>query len=252
MEPTKKVAIVTGAAHGIGRACALRLVASGMDVVAVDLSDSAETIAAASGPGTCTAVQCDVADPDQVASLKAEVEQRHGRCDVLLNNVGIYPASPFNELSYEVFRHVMAVNVDSMFLLATAFGGGMREAGWGRIVNIGSSITFSHSRDLLPYITSKGAVHALTRALANELSPDGVTVNAIAPSIVATEGRRGVFIDGRTSEEEHDFVVSLQSIKRKSVPEDIANAFAFLVSDEADFITGHILHVSGGIVRSGA
>lgn len=138
--------------------------------------------------------------------------------------------------------------------MSAAFGPTMRDSGWGRIVNLGSSITHSRTRDLLSYITSKGAVHALTRAFDNELGGSGVTVNAIAPSFIQTEGVRSrtTDVDGMTTEEEQALLLSLQTIERPQNPTDIANLLSFLVSDQADFITGQILHASGGLVRAGA
>ncbi|GAA4203491.1 SDR family NAD(P)-dependent oxidoreductase [Microbispora amethystogenes] len=128
----------------------------------------------------------------------------------------------------------------------------MRAAGWGRIVNTGSGITTTQNRDLA-YMTSKGTVHALTRALANELGESGVTVNAIAPGLVATEGFLGrARANGPTAEEVFARVTAMQTIKHQSVPEDLAGALAFLVSDDAGFVTGQIPHVNGGVTRTGA
>jgi len=249
-----RVAVVTGGGRGIGRACVERLVQDGATVVAVDLGNGADTIAAESPPGTCTAMACEVTDPDQVADLAAAVHERFGRCDILINNVGIYPFWPFDTMRYEDFRRVMTVNVESVFLMSKAFGPGMRDRGWGRIVNMGSAIALSQAREFLAYMTSKGAVHALTRALANELGSGGVTVNAIAPSIIGTEGNhsRAGDVAGMSFEDEQALMISLQTLKRSQEPADVANAVAFLVSEEAGFMTGQIVHVDGGMTRTGA
>lgn len=168
--------------------------------------------------------------------------------------MGIYPFWPFDTMRYDDFRRVMTVNVESVFLMSKAFGPGMRDRGWGRIVNMGSAIALSQAREFLAYMTSKGAVHALTRALANELGSGGVTVNAIAPSIIGTEGNhsRAGDVAGMSFEDEQALMISLQTLKRSQEPADVANAVAFLVSEEAGFMTGQIVHVDGGMTRTGA
>lgn len=254
MTAAGKVALVTGAARGMGAEFCRRLAVEGANVACVDLLDCAETIASMSGPGQRGAFRCDVSSPEAVAELLDEVTDALGACQILINNAALYPPKPFAQLTYEDWRRVQAVNVDSVFLTSTIFAPAMREAMWGRIINLGSSITLSQTTDLLPYIASKGAIHALTRALANELAAAGITVNALAPSIVATEGihERATPVGGLSTEQELSLVASLQTIKRRSTPTDVANLMAFLVSDDADFMTGQIVHVSGGLVRSGA
>jgi NAD(P)-dependent dehydrogenase (short-subunit alcohol dehydrogenase family) len=248
-----KTAVVTGAARGIGHAYCQRLAADGANVVAVDINDPTDSIADLSGVGKKMGLVCDISQPEQIDTVRKVVNDSFGRCDILVNNAAIFPYTNLDDVTIQVWRKVQATNVDAVLLFAKAFAPGMRDAGWGRIVNTGSSLTLGQTRDLLAYMTSKGAVHALTRALANELGDSGVTVNSIAPSMVATEG----VLDrpqetGTSNEEQVTLISSMQTIKRRVVPADLANALAFLVSDEADLITGQILHVDGGLSRSGA
>ncbi|GAA2279180.1 hypothetical protein GCM10010415_54470 [Streptomyces atrovirens] len=157
-----KTAVVTGAARGIGYAYCRRLAADGAHVVAVDIDDP-------------------------VNAVTRTVPDRYGRCDILVNHAGIFPFTDLERLSIELWRKAQAVNVESILLFARAFAPGTRAAGWGRIVNTGSGITLTRNRDLA-YMTSKGTVHVLTRALADELGDSGITVNATAPGLVATQG----------------------------------------------------------------
>jgi 3-oxoacyl-[acyl-carrier protein] reductase/(S)-1-phenylethanol dehydrogenase len=127
--------------------------------------------------GSAIAVQCDISDPASVAKLKAEVEQNGRRCDILINNAGIYPMQSFDEITFEDWRRVLSVNLDSMFLMAKAFAGGMRQRGWGRIINLASDTVNLLVPDFVHYITSKAGVIGFTRSLATELGPQGVTVS---------------------------------------------------------------------------
>ena len=247
-----RTAVVTGAARGIGYAYCERLAADGANVVAIDIEDPAGPAAQLPGSGGHLGLICDVSDPEQIEGAAAAVLDRYGRCDILVNNAAIFPHSDWQTVSLDVWRKVQAVNVESILLFAKAFVPGMRAAGWGRVINTGSGITLMQNRDLA-YMTSKGTVHAITRALANELGEYGVTVNAIAPGLVPTEGflnrtRAG----GPTADEIFGRVQVMQTIKRTSVPADLGNALAFLASDDAAFVTGQILHVDGGVTRTGA
>lgn len=247
-----KTALVTGAARGIGLAYCERLAADGANVVAVDINDPAEAVKNLPGGGEKLALVCDISQPAQVSAAAATVLERFGRCDILANSAGIFPATDLASVTIDVWRQVQAVNVEAALLFAQAFAPGMKDAGWGRIITTGSANTLLQGRDLA-YMTSKGSVHALTRALANELGDSGITVNAIAPSVVATGGFLGrTRTAGPTADQVFARVSAMQTIKRPSVPADLGNALGFLVSDQADFITGQILHVDGGLTRTGA
>lgn len=248
---TGRVAVVTGGGRGIGRAYCERLAADGAHVVVLDLEDPAPVVAEL--PGEATGVVCDVGRPEDVAATATAVLERFGRCDVFVNNAATLPMTRLETVTLEQWRRVQAVNVEPILGFAQAFVPAMAAAGWGRIVTTGSSVTLHPQTRDLAYITSKGSVHALTRALANELGDRGITVNAIAPTVVATEG----FVarlpgDGPSADAMMDRVASQQTIPRYCTPRDVANLLAWVVSDDADFVTGQVLHVDGGRTRSGA
>jgi NAD(P)-dependent dehydrogenase (short-subunit alcohol dehydrogenase family) len=248
----KKTAVVTGGARGIGHAYAGRLADDGANVVVIDVNDASDSLVGLGGTGVKRAIVCDLGSAEQIADAVRAVLDEFGRCDILVNNAGIFPTGDLDVVRLETWRRVQAVNVEAMLLLAQGFAPGMKAAGWGRIVNTGSGNTLTQVRDLA-YMTSKGSVHALTRALANNLGEYGITVNAIAPSVVATEGFLGRDrADGPSADEIFARMSALQTIKRPSEPVDLANMLGFLVSDQADFITGQILHVDGGATRTGA
>lgn len=248
-----RTAVVTGGGRGIGRAYCERLAADGANVVVVDIEDATPLLAALGGSGDKTAMVCDVSKHEQIMAVVDGVLERFGHCDIFVNNAGIFPVMELKTASLDVWRHVQAVNVEPLLLFAQAFVPGMAAAGWGRIVSTGSSITLSQQRHDLAYVTSKGSIHALVRALANDLGEMGITVNAIAPTVVKTEGLEARFpVGGPPVDDIMKLVVAQQTIKRPSAPTDAANALSFLVSEDAGFITGQILHVDGGFSRSGA
>jgi NAD(P)-dependent dehydrogenase (short-subunit alcohol dehydrogenase family) len=247
-----KVAVITGAASGLGEAFAKRLAEDGARVVAVDLKAADSAIEHAKQLGReALFVRCDITVPEQVAAMADEVRRRFGGCDILVNNAGIYPMKTFEEMTFADWRRVMAVNLDSMFLMSKAFVAGMRERSWGRIVNLASNTFGMVVSDLVHYVASKGGVIGFTRALATELGAYGITVNAIGPSLTRTPGTMafGRTPGGLNQEQLFAMVAGLQAIKRIEVPADLVGTVSFLTSDDAALVTGQTLYVDGGLVR---
>ena len=229
-----KVAIVTGGAQGIGRAIADGLAREGATMVVADLNPPQGGIRA------------DVSSEEDVARMIAETLERHGRIDILVNNAGLYaslPMRPFTEIPLEEWRQVMDVNVASMFLTSRAVVPVMREQGGGKIVNISSGTPFRGVPFLLHYVTSKGAIVALTRALAKELGKDSIHVNCVAPGFTMSEG---VKAHPEVVEALRDVSVAARAIQRDQIPEDVVGAVVFLCSPAADFVTGQTMVIDGG------
>ncbi len=243
-----RVAVITGAAKGIGQAYARRLAADGAHIVIADTDSTAETEEVVRAAGVrALGVATDVADPNGVAALAAAVDEAFGRCDILINNVGIFPNAPFADVRFEDWRRVFSVNLDSMFLTAKAFVPGMTARGWGRVVNMASNTVATPVTGYTHYVASKAGAIGFTRALASDLGETGVTVNAIAPSLVRTHGTT---VTEPRSEERFATVAANQAIKRQEAPDDLVGAMSFLTSDDAAFMTGQTLYVDGGWVRS--
>jgi NAD(P)-dependent dehydrogenase (short-subunit alcohol dehydrogenase family) len=238
-----KVAVVTGAAQGIGNAIARGLAAEGARIVVADLN-RAEQAAEEFEDGVGLAV--DVADEAQVERMAREVVERCGRIDILVNNAGLYASlqmRPFTEIPVEEWRQVMDVNVLSMFLTARAVVPRMREQGGGRIVNISSGTPFRGVPFLLHYVTSKGAIVALTRALAKELGRDEVLVNCVAPGFTMSDGVRE---HPEVIEALRDVSVSSRTLQRDQEPEDVVGAVVYLCGPGATFVTGQTIVIDGG------
>jgi NAD(P)-dependent dehydrogenase (short-subunit alcohol dehydrogenase family) len=238
-----KVAIVTGAAQGIGRAIAEGLSAAGARIVIADLQRAEETAAAFPGGVGLTV---DVASEDDVARMAEETVERCGSIDVLVNNAGLYASlamRPFDEITLAEWRQVLDVNVASMFLTCRAVVPVMRRQGGGKIVNISSGTPFRGVPYLLHYVTSKGAIVALTRALARELGQDNVLVNCVAPGFTLSAG---VEAHPELVEKLRDVSVSARTLQRDQLPEDVVGAVVFLCGPGSDFITGQTLVIDGG------
>jgi NAD(P)-dependent dehydrogenase (short-subunit alcohol dehydrogenase family) len=238
-----KVAIVTGAAQGIGRAIAEGLSAAGARIVVADLQ-GAEEAAAAFPDGV--GVTVDVANEDDVRRLVDEVVERCGTIDILVNNAGLYASlemRPFDQIPLDEWRKVMDVNVASMFLTCRAVVPVMREHGGGKVVNISSGTPFRGVPFLLHYVTSKGAIVAFTRALAKELGKDRVLVNCVAPGFTMSAG---VEAHPEVIEKLRDVSVSARTLQRDQVPDDVVGAVVFLCGPGSDFITGQSIVIDGG------
>jgi NAD(P)-dependent dehydrogenase (short-subunit alcohol dehydrogenase family) len=245
-----KRAVVTGAAEGIGRDYALRLATDGADIIIIDQLDASETKAAVEKLGrSCHAFECDLTDPEQIEATVQAILAACGHVDILVNNAGGGSVIAFEDIDHERFRRTLALNAEAPFVLCKAFVPGMKQAGGGRIVNITSSMVNQAVPNFVDYVTSKGAVMGLTRALASEVGPFNITVNAIAPGLVrtplTTQGRTG---HAPMAQAGFEMVAQMQSIKSSMVPNDLVGTMSFLTSDDAAFITGQIIHVDGGVV----
>ncbi len=239
-----RVAIVTGAARGIGKAYCLAMAKEGAHIAAVDILDTASTKAAVEDQGgKALALKIDVCSEVDTLSMAQETIEAFGRIDILVNNAAISPEQPLDEISFAEWRKVLAVDLDGVFLCAKAVIPQMKKQKSGRIINIASSTVFMSFANLTHYITAKAGVIGMTRALATELGDYGILVNAISPGLTQTERTVSV------PDEVWDMQVAMQSVKRRERPEDLVGAAVFLASDEAAFITGQTLSVCGGFVK---
>jgi NAD(P)-dependent dehydrogenase (short-subunit alcohol dehydrogenase family) len=228
-----KTAVVTGGGSGIGAAVAQRLRADGLHVAVIDLTPSDAEFAYTADVTDRTAVD------DALTAIRAQL----GPVTVLVNAAGLEKFKRFTDITFDDWQRVIDVNLNGVFHCVQAVLPDMIEAGWGRIVNISSSSTHSGQPFMSPYVAAKSAVNGLTKSLALEYGPSGITVNAVPPGFIDTPMLR--------KSEERGYLVVEKNIEATPVrrigrPEDIAAACAFLISDEAGYITGQILGVNGG------
>lgn len=236
-----RIVIVTGAAQGIGEACARRFAHEGAKVVIADLDD-ARGQALANELGA-RYLHCDVGDKMQVDALVAHTIEAHGRIDVLVNNAGVFKAGPFLDVSEADFDAVLRVNLKGAFLVAQAVAREMARAGSGAIINMSSVNSVLAIPDIASYNVSKGGINQLTRAMALALADQGVRVNAVGPGTIATELAAKAVL---TSDEARARIMMRTPMKRLGRPSEIADVVAFLASDAASYITGEIIMVDGG------
>jgi NAD(P)-dependent dehydrogenase (short-subunit alcohol dehydrogenase family) len=230
-----KNAVVTGGGSGIGQAVAHRLRADGMNVAILDLNQS----------DADHSYVADVTDRAQVDTALDAVRAKLGPVTVLVNAAGLEKFKRFTDISFEEWQRVVDVNLNGVFHCIQAVLPDMIEAGWGRIVNISSSSTHSGQPYMSPYVAAKSAVNGLTKSLALEYGPSGITVNAVPPGFIDTPMLRKSEERGRLGGTVQDHIARTP-VRRVGTPEDIAAACAFLISEEAGYITGQILGVNGG------
>ncbi|MBL8708297.1 MAG: SDR family oxidoreductase [Rhodospirillaceae bacterium] len=239
-----RVAVVSGAAQGMGKAVALRLGQEGATVIAADINGAGAGATAKEIGGKSFGQQVDIGEPDSVAKLFEAVTAKAGKLDVLVNVAAIVPFVKWDDLTFEEWRRVARVNYDGLYLMCRAGSELMRKNGYGRIVNFGSNSMLAGTPNMAHYVASKGGVLAFGRALATELGAYKITVNTVMPGLVDTEG-----VQTTPHKDAFGFVEMLQAIKGKGMPNDIVPAVAFLASEEAHWITGQALNVDAGMVR---
>jgi 3-oxoacyl-[acyl-carrier protein] reductase len=244
-----KVAVVTGAGQGLGRAYAEALAAEGAKVVIAEIAEGrakevAEAITAAGGEAL--AVTTDVTDPASCEAMAAAAVERFGGIDILVNNAAIYDGlhmEAFEDFEVEEWDRVMAVNVKGVWLATRACVPYMREKGYGKIVNVSSTVAYIGPALLLHYVASKGAVVSMTRALAKELGEVGIRVTAVAPGLTFTEASKHLLPDPIMG----DMFIEMQALKEAMQPEHVVPTVLFLCSSESDFVVGQNWVVDGGM-----
>jgi NAD(P)-dependent dehydrogenase (short-subunit alcohol dehydrogenase family) len=249
MEFEGRKILVTGAGGGLGTAITVAFAAAGARVLALDvdagkgerLLDHCRDHAA---PGSVRFVRADLGELAETAAALRRLDREEGGIDTVINNAAIYPSKPVEDYSFLEFEAVQRVNVAAAVMCVQAILPTMKHEGFGRIVNVSSITFYGGWAKLLPYVTSKGAVVGMTRALARELGAFGITVNAVSPGAFPTDAEK-IHPD---QEGYGRFILDHQAVKRRGDPADIAHAMMFLASARSGFITGQTLNVDGGWV----
>jgi NAD(P)-dependent dehydrogenase (short-subunit alcohol dehydrogenase family) len=242
-----RTALVTGATGGIGSAIAMRLAADGAAVALAHLDDdrtAAELAAQITGSGgTAACLEADLRDPDAVRALCLQAHDRLGPVDILVSTAGAYPRRLWTETTPAHWDDTLATNLTSHYLLAHELTPAMTTAGWGRIITIGSVLATAGRHDLAGYISAKAGLEGLTRALARELGPAGITANCVAPGSIRVPAEDSVVDDPEAMATRQ---LARQCVQRRGRPDDVAAAVAFLATNDAGFISGQTLRVDGG------
>ncbi|MDD9991068.1 MAG: glucose 1-dehydrogenase [Rhodospirillales bacterium] len=243
-----KVAVVSGAARGIGAACARRFAAEGAEVVIGDILEEQGEATAHSirdAGGAAAFIRCDTGEGSQARALIGETVSRHGRIDVLVNNAGIITVADFLDVTEEDFDRVLRVNLRGYFLVGQAAAREMAAAGSGSIINMSSVNAVMAIDSIAPYVVSKGGVNQLTSVMALALAPRGVRVNAIGPGTILTEMAGAMLTD----EAARRRILSRTPMGRVGQPEEVAGIAVFLASDDSSYVTGQVIYADGGRMR---
>jgi NAD(P)-dependent dehydrogenase (short-subunit alcohol dehydrogenase family) len=240
-----RIAVVSGAANGIGQIFCAALAEAGISVAGIDLADQTETSKLVEKHGAkFMALKCDVADLEAMRTSVDKVVSDWGHIDTVIANAGIYPAGPFDEVSFDDWRGVMRVNVDGVFCTIQSSLQHLRKNAWGRIVVISSAAIWNGVPLQTPYVASKAALIGLVRSLAGEIANDAITINAISPGLTETENLLNSW-PGTL----FDWVVEAQSIKRRMLPSDLVSTLLYLIDEKSDFVTGQTINVDGGFAK---
>ena len=239
-----RTAVVTGAAQGIGKAIAKRLAEDGATVTIGDINAEGAAAAAADIGHGAKGMACDVSDPAQVDAL-IESAARDGAPDIIVNNAAIVPFIAWDDVDLEHWQQLMDVNLTGVFLTSRKATDMMRAVDRkGRIINIASNTFFSGTPNMAAYVATKGGVIGFTRALATEIGQYGITVNAVSPGLIESDG-----VKASPHNDAFEFVGMLQAMPGKGQPEHIANVVSFLASDDAGWMTGQTVNVDAGMIR---
>jgi 3-oxoacyl-[acyl-carrier protein] reductase len=238
-----RIAVISGAATGLGRAAALRLASEGAMIEILDIRNATEAVQQIRAAGGAAESQiCDVTNESQIADAVAAIAARHGRVDILVNNAGILSGrTPWHELTYEEMNRFVQINYLGYFNVSKAVYPLLKKSEHGRVINVASRTYFLANPGQMAYVAAKGAVMGMTRVLAKELGDEGITVNAVAPGMVATPGT-----EAHSNEEAFNRVMMNQAIKKRVTPEHFAGLIAFIASDDAEMITGQLILCDGG------
>lgn len=243
-----RTALVTGGGAGMGEATCVRLARDGMAIGVLDIDGAAAAGVAAAineAGGQAISVQADVSDRGQVEAATTQVRSAFGPITVLVNNAAIDNFTPFQEIDDDGWDRIMRINLKGVYIVTQAVLPDMVEAAWGRIVNLSSLGAQAGAPNMVHYTASKGGIIAMTRSLAIEFGPKGITVNAIAPGFIETPMSRRA-IEGNKFAVPADRILASYPIPRIGQPEEVAAACAFFVSEDAGYITAQLLGVNGG------
>ncbi len=225
---------------------AVQLAQRGAPLALLDIADLADTCALVEqAGGKAIAIRCDVSKEEDWNAAGEAVRKEYDRCDILVNNAGIYPNVHIDDLDFKTWRRTFEINLDSLFLSAKVFVPMMRKNKWGRIVNLSSTSIVTNATGVSHYMATKMGIIGFTRGLANDLGKDFITVNAVAPALTATPGT------SHLPDAIRNGIVNQQAFKRMAVPHDIVGPILFLTSDDAQFMTGQLLAVDGGMMKVG-